>query len=198
MNDSTTLAYGCRCGRIRGTLVTAGSGSGALVVCHCRDCQAFAEHLGMADTLDSRRGTAVWQTTPDRLRLDRGAEELAVLRLSEKGLLRWHSGCCGTPLASTAGPRLRFAGLPLAALPDPGAREILGPPVATTFCRHARPREGAPRDRGILAAGFGVLRRHAVVLVRGSARGPFFDDLGRPVAMPRVLTEAERAAAYGR
>lgn len=197
MIDSTTLAYGCRCGRIRGALALDGPGSGALVVCHCRDCQAYAEHLGMADALDSWRGTAVWQTTPDRLRLDRGAEELAVLRLSEKGLLRWHSGCCGTPLANTVGPRLRFAGLPLAAFPDPGAREILGPPVAMTHCRHARPQEGAPRDRGILAAGIGVLRRHASALVRGSSRGRFFDDLGRPVAMPRVLTETERAAAYG-
>ena len=197
MSDTTTLSYGCRCGRIRGALMRAESGSGALVACHCRDCQAFAEHLGMADALDPRRGTAVWQTTPDRLRLDRGAEELAVLRFSEKGLLRWHSGFCRTHLANTVGPCMRFAGIPIAALPDSGAREILGSPIATMFCRYARPQEEAPRDSGILAAGFGVLRRHFSAALRGADRGPFFDDRGRPVATPRVLAEEERVAAYG-
>jgi len=58
-------------------------------------------HLRAEAALMPDAGVALYQTRPDCVHIDDGAEHLACLRLSPKGLLRWYASCCDTPLANT-------------------------------------------------------------------------------------------------
>ena len=91
----------CRCGAVAGELDTARGG--LHVACSCDDCQAYARALGRPDVLDPWGGTDIFQTTPSQVAITRGTEQLRCLRLAEQGLLRWHTGCCATPIGNGLG-----------------------------------------------------------------------------------------------
>ena len=75
----------CRCGRLQGSV--APTRSAQRVVCYCRDCRAFAHHLGGNDVLDAQGGIEIVASLPSKLRFDAGSETLACLSLSPRGLL---------------------------------------------------------------------------------------------------------------
>ena len=185
------IALACRCGAIRGALLDAGPREGTHLVCHCRDCRAAPRALGAPDPGEA--GVAIFQTTPDRIRIDQGADRLGALRLSARGPLRWHCADCGTPLFNTGTrPGLPFVGVAVAALADPAP---LGPVAARAFRRGP---DGRARHQGLARIVGGFLRRTAGARLSGRwRRTPFFVmPEGRPVAEPRGLTEDERRAAY--
>ncbi|MBV0912807.1 DUF6151 family protein [Anianabacter salinae] len=192
---ATGLALRCRCGALTGRLDPA---RGSRLVCYCKDCRAYARHLGddVANVvLDDHGGTALFQTTPDRITIDTGAEHLAALRLGPKGLLRWHTACCRTPVANTLfSPGLRFAGVPQSLIAE--GKDRLGPVICLNAVDQADPPLGR-KGYGVARAGAAVLLRHLRARLSGQGGGPFRDDGGRPVAEPRVLTLAERRAAEG-
>jgi Family of unknown function (DUF6151) len=139
---------------------------------------------------------------PGRAKLVAGADALRCLRLSDKGVLRWYSDCCRTPIGNTA-PSPRF---PVIALihsfmvhgADGRSRDdVLGPPLCRIYERFAvgplPPNAPAPPSFGVFA------RRASKIFgwwVLGLARpSPLFDDrMNGPRAVPRVLTRSERAA----
>lgn len=185
MAEDRTLS--CRCGAMAWTIAAGAPGSH--VECYCADCQTYARHLGAEDWLDAAGGTEVFQTLPHHLAFTRGAGHLRVLRLGPKGLMRWHSGCCGTPIANTlASPAFPFAGAVL----RPG-QPGFGPVVAQANTRAAR---HPVRPRGIVRAVAGILVRAAYgkLFARGRPN-PFFTAAGAPAVAPRVLTPEERDAA---
>jgi hypothetical protein len=192
------LSLGCRCGTVRGAVRDVSPSGGTHLVCYCRDCQAYARHLGRADLLDPAGGTAIFQTSIGRIAFDAGAERLTCLRLSPKGLVRWYAGCCSTPvinLPPTAA--LPFGGIVTACLAEADLVAAIGPVVATYKTAQARPGKGAPRrDHG----GLTVLRRFAAATLaarrRGEHRTSPFHEGGAPKIAPRVLTAEERRAAY--
>ena len=97
-----TVPLACSCGAVRGVLRNANARNGSRLVCMCDDCQTYAHHLGRAgDILDAHGGTEVYQTYPARLGFTQGSEPVRCLRLSPKGLMRWHTGCCRTPIGNT-------------------------------------------------------------------------------------------------
>ena len=66
----------------------------------------FAHFLERAeDVLDGYGGTEVLQLSQGRLRLERGSDRLACLRLTPRGLLRWYAGCCDTPIGNVPAQR---------------------------------------------------------------------------------------------
>jgi hypothetical protein len=72
------------------------------VVCHCDGCHTYAHVLGRATAvLDQRGGTELFQMSPRQLVIETGREQLACMRLTEKGALRWYTKCCRTPIAHT-------------------------------------------------------------------------------------------------
>lgn len=169
----------------------------------CDDCQAFARYLGRHETvLDRNGGTDVYQTTPSQVTIADGADRLACVRLSDKGLLRWYTSCCNTPVANTmASWRVPFASI-LHPFMDHQADghtrdEALGPIRARI---HARFGHGElPADsqaRASLGVILGALRFLAGGLIRGRHRpSPFFDAATRsPIAQPTVLSREEREA----
>jgi hypothetical protein len=165
----------------------------------CDDCQAFALFLERPDVLDAHGGTEIFQTTPSRLRIESGGEQLRCMRLSEKGMLRWYAGCCNTPIANTADvPKLPFVGVIHAIMDDAEAGRsrdaALGPalPIMAKFALGPPP---ASARSGVPAS---LLLRSAALLLRAFLRreytpSPLFDvPAKRPRVEPHVLTPQER------
>jgi len=174
---------------------------GNRLVCYCDDCQSFAHFLGHADQiLDPHGGTDIFQTSPARLQLTTGADQLACMRLKPGGMFRWYTDCCKTPIGNTLGsPGIPFVGL-IHSCTDQAASgrardELLGPVRSGVNARFAK------GDRTQLDAHDrappSMLFRFAWILLRARLRGdqrrsPFFDaETGKPIAVPRVLTEDE-------
>ncbi len=190
----------CRCAQVTGEV--ADTRSALHAVCYCRDCQAYAHHLGQADTvLDALAGTEVVGTHARHVSFTRGKDQLACVSLSDKGLLRWYARCCNTPLANTGRDwRMPYVGLVHSCLRQAG--EALGPPDFKPVQMHLEtagaqggmpPRLGGWRQARAL---LGFMPRIALSRFTGSyRRTPFFDGAGVPVAVVRVLTPAEHERA---
>jgi len=90
----------CDCGSFQGEVIDCTVGVRA--VCYCKDCQIFAAYLGKTDTiLDQVGGTEVVGLRHSNIRLIDGAENLRCISLNSKGLLRWYTNCCKTPIGNT-------------------------------------------------------------------------------------------------
>jgi len=185
----------CRCGRLQGTLKEPERVN--RVVCYCRDCQAFARYLGRPDEiLDENGGSDVIQTVQANVEFTAGADQLACMRLTEKGLLRWYAVCCNTPVGNTVADfRLSFIGLVHSCL-DQGSISLdtaFGP----VRMWNSTPQAWRPVNPSKIAWIAGVLRFVKMVArarFDGSfKRTPLFSsETGAPIVVPKVLTTAER------
>ena len=187
----------CRCGQLRGDIRLTGLRNRC--VCYCTDCQAFPRHLRAPDVLDSRGGTDIVQVPPSILSFTQGVEKLACLRLSPKGLLRWYSTCCKTPIGNTpADWRISFVGLIHVCLrgEDSNLDASFGP-VSMRVGVKAALGDDKPVASGLIT---GVAKAVALI-ARGRVGGryranPFFEpDSGLPITSPTVLSAIERASA---
>jgi hypothetical protein len=186
----------CRCGTIKGSVSNPRSAN--RVVCYCKDCQAFARFLGQESaTLDAQGGSEVIQTLPKNVTFTQGVESLACMRLTSKGMIRWYAGCCKTPIGNTLeNYKISFIGLLHNCLEtsERPLQDSFGP-IRT----YANP-QGAIGEPKPKAAGMGAtLGWFAKTIIRARVNGdyrrtPFFRD-GRPIAIPRVISSAERASA---
>lgn len=179
----------CQCGAWRGEI--AGGGISNHAICYCTDCRAYARLLGRDDLLDAHGGTEVVQMSPARLRITAGADQLASVRLTEKGLLRWYAACCNTPIgnmpATSAVPIMGFIHAVLT--PDRIDRDF-GERRIIAFAASAI---GATklRDHGVIG---GIAR---MLWIAGSGRvhgdhrhNPLFDQHGKPLVMPQIVDAA--------
>ena len=189
----------CRCGTLQGHLVLPGMARRG--VCYCRDCQAFARVLGQpSDVLDANGGTPIVATLPRQVRFTQGTGSLACLSLSPKGLLRWHAGCCNTPIGNTPrDPRLPYVGLIGRFLQGPSAPSLdaaFGTDIAVLNAKSAQGPVASTPVHTLLAT-LGIMGSVMGARLRGHAwPNPFFaPGTDVPVARPRVLTRAERDAA---
>jgi hypothetical protein len=192
------LPLRCRCGHVRGVATEVSPSTGCRVVCYCKDCQAFARLLGRADVLDAAGGTDIFQMPPGRVKLTAGTDAVRCLRLCNKGVFRWYTNCCRTPIGNTAGPRVPLIGVIHSFMDhaaDGGCRdEVLGLPL----CRiHERSAIGPLPPASPAPPSFRVFVYRALKMldwwVHGLARpSPFFDDrTNAPRFAPRVLTPRE-------
>src|SRR5215813_363473 len=123
---AVTVELHCRCGEVAGRVDNAAHDTTNRVVCYCDDCQAFAHHLGRAELLDAHGGSDIVQVAPASLTFEKGAARIAGLRLSAKGLYRFYSECCKTPLGNSISTAVPFVGIVAQAFEDIDA---LGPPI---------------------------------------------------------------------
>jgi hypothetical protein len=184
----------CQCGAFRGEV-----GSGASVihaVCYCKDCRAYAIHLGKPDrVLDAMGGTEVVATQARHVSFTHGAGDLACLSLGPKGVLRWYARCCHTPIANTPRDwRLPYVGFVHSSLAKP--LETSFPPVQMHVnTRSAKGKPPAMIGSEALAL-LGFLPRLIAGRLTGSyRRTPFFSGNGVPVVSVQLLTPAERELA---
>lgn len=184
----SALDLTCRCGTTAWEVRARRPGT--LVTCHCRGCQSYLRHLGREDALDAAGGTLIFQTLPDNMRIASGADTLAALRVTPKGVVRVYAACCATPVANVMqSPALPFVGLVL-----PPGTEALGTCRNFVYTKTAT----APvKERGFARVGWGVIGRGLWARLTGRGASPFFEN-GELVCAPRVLDSDERAAAgYG-
>lgn len=188
----TTFSLACACGSVTGSL-DADPPVGTHGICYCDDCQAYARWLGRDDLLDPYGGTEVVQTWPARVRFE-GAD-VALVRLSPKGLFRWYAACCRTPLANSLGaPRLPFVGVVARCVVE---RDALTPTFGPPWGVQGRFAPGGCPPNAHASATIGVLATAAALLARGAWHGAHTPNslLGRePRAPTTVLTAEERAA----
>jgi hypothetical protein len=167
----TVVKLGCRCGSVQGS-VDFSRPSRVRVVCHCDDCGAYARHIGNA------QATQIVQAAPDQVKILAGSEHLRCLRLTEDGLTRWFAGCCMTPLANTP----RRAGMPFVGLMtcvlETEDEALLGP---ATHANGTHPTPWKTVLRSVWALLLGVL-------LRRQHPNPFFDESGKLLAQPEILS----------
>jgi len=184
----------CSCGAVKGTL--SGAARTTHCVCYCKSCQAFAHFLGRADEiLDERGGSAIVQTQPSNVRFTQGLENLACMKLTEKGILRWYSSCCRTPLGNTlATARLSFVGLVHNCLETNSQNlvESFGPVQIRVHSRSAKG-EPKPKNKGMFPAYARLILDLLTARLSGRyASTDYFDaNTDTPVSKPRVLSPAE-------
>ena len=191
MSGAGPLVFSCTCGALRGQITPRGIKLGTHVGCYCHDCRAAQLYFKQPDPAPGH--VDILQTTPEDIRIEQGAEHLAAMKLSPKGMLRWYADCCGAPLATTPPTsRFPFAGFIVKRIPDPSA---LGPITTRGFV----PRPGGKQAHEKLRyAAIGLIRR--VLGSRLSGRwktSQFFSaQTAAPVITPTVLTKEQRRVLY--
>lgn len=186
------LAVRCRCGAVEGVVTDVTPAACSHVVCYCRDCRVFARFLGGDDIIDAHGGTEVVQFAPSQVRITAGFEQLRSMRLSPKGLLRWYTKCCRTPIGNMISAKVPFVGLPgLCLVERPEA--AVGPAVGV----NGRGAPGGVPPGASAGAPVGFLLRVSALMLRwwlgGKGRpSAYFDEAGVPRVAPMVLDLDER------
>lgn len=195
----------CSCGEVRGTVSNVNPRSVNRLICHCDDCQAFARYSGRPqEELDANGGTEICQTSAGAVSFQTGEDKLAALKLSPKGILRWHTTCCRSTMCNTlAGRAMPFVGIMRNRL-SPKAdgvafEDIVGPlrgrvhlKFATGVVQSIEPEE---------VSLFRQVPRMAKIMLKGWLRGdhkrsPFFDAEGNPLKTPILIALDQKACLY--
>jgi hypothetical protein len=188
----------CRCGEVVGRVENAAPQKVNRVVCYCDDCQAFAHALGRGDLLNAQGGTDIVQVAPASLTFVKGQQHIAGLRLSPKGLFRFHTTCCNTPIGNTLSPAIPFVGM-VAQSFDGGAQRVdsvFGAPLGAILGKYAI----GPPPPGSTGINLSVLLRAITKVLGWRLRGrawphPFFQPKTRePIYPVKVLPREQREA----
>ncbi|MBN21482.1 MAG: hypothetical protein CL678_09375 [Bdellovibrionaceae bacterium] len=191
MNKQVKLE--CFCGKLKGTLQVASNKPSFHVECLCCDCQNFAAYLKQENRiLDKYGSTELFQTYPSYIEFSEGSEQIACVKLTEKGLMRWYASCCNSPIANTmSSSKIPFAGISVKLMKFESETEkesTLGPVIMKAFAKYAIgskpqgsidrfPLSFIPKILTFMAKGF---------LGRKYTPHPFFKQ-GTPVSLPKVL-----------
>jgi len=192
----TTISLKCQCGEVTGKATNITPSSGTRVVCCCSDCQAFTTFLKReAETLDEFGGTEVFQMSQSQLSIEQGHDKLQSMRLTKKGMLRWYTSCCNTPIGNTMSAKMPFVGVIHTFIDEPNRDDVLGPVRAFVQTQHARgvpdyPKHASKFPLGITAR---IIRKMIVWKLQGKQKpSVFFDDEGRPMVKPIIASEGQR------
>ena len=184
----------CSCGKLQGEVLQPELGVRA--ICYCQDCQAFASYLNKSnEVLDAAGGTEVVGLRPKNIVFTEGIEYLTCMSLSQKGLLRWFSKCCNTPIGNTP-KNFKIAHVGLIHTCIDGAPSSLEGAFGrldvriNTGSAKQKPAASKGMTKRILAQLASLLRER----ISGSYRQtPFFNrQTGEPVSQPVILDDEQR------
>lgn len=188
------LSFSCYCGTIAGKLKEPGPRVGDHVVCHCTDCQAFADGFGAADRiLDEHAGTALYQGRCATMHLISGRDQLACMHLTNKPTLRWYAQCCNTPMFNTyKNGRIPYITVVVANCDSEQREPLLGLPIGHLFV------EEGSGDISLLSrlSMFKLMRRFSRrmmidILTGDRRRNELFDPVTLdPIALPTRRDDA--------
>ncbi len=188
-----TLPLKCKCGAVQGEAINVTSRNGNRVVCCCADCQAFAEYLGKEDvTLDAFGGTDVYQTSMAQVKIHNGKKNLQSMRLSKKGLLRWYTSCCNTPVGNTINAKTPLIGIIHTFMDIKDRGVTLGNVRAHVQTQHAKGVPNYTSHHPQFSLGIKLLIIQKLILwkIQGKHKPTvFFNDEGRPLKEPINITE---------
>ncbi|WP_036488830.1 DUF6151 family protein [Myxosarcina sp. GI1] len=185
----------CSCGKLQGQIKNVNNINRC--VCYCTDCQAFARYLKKGgEVLDEQGGTSIVQTIPANVVFDRGTENLACIRLTDRGLLRWYAACCHTPIGNTLPDvKFSFVGLVHSCLGSDLnlLDETFGSIKMYLYTADALG-ENKPKSRGTFLGTLRILGMIFKARLTGAYKNtPFFVSgaTSTPTATPKVLSEHE-------
>ncbi len=193
----TDIRLKCDCGKVQGVAKNITPSNGNRVVCFCDSCQDFANHLANPEaTLDEFGGTEIFQTSQSQVVIEQGAEHLRALKLQPKGLVRWYTGCCRTPIANTMNSKMPFVGVIHRFMDNAEQRETdLGPVRAYVQAQHALKTPTYPgcSDKFPLGITFRIIGKMLSWKIRGMHKpSAFFADDGRAIVKPEVLEQSQK------
>lgn len=128
----------CDCGSFKAKLLAFPKNTPGHLACYCRDCQAYLNRIDRADVLDAYGGTEIIPAYPSELKILQGKALLQNYKLTEKGLHRWATTCCNSPMVN-AKPGFPWLGIYHTAYKntDPSALDRLGGIKSRIFGRDA-------------------------------------------------------------
>lgn len=187
------LKLSCHCQAITAVVRSIKPGKGTRLECYCNDCQAFAKHLApQGGILNQYGGTQVLQIAPSMIEILQGHQHLRCTRLTRKGLYRWHSACCNTPIANTVSRKIPFVGLARAFMSDDqDIDRLLGPVFGAVKVEDAL--SGLP-DLDKLMGDKQKIKFKVIVkiivwkLLGKNSPNCFYENDGRAVVKPQVLS----------
>lgn len=188
----TNLPLKCRCGEVTGNVTDVTPSSGNRVICCCCDCQAFSAYLGREeDVLDAFGGTELLQLSQSQVTIQQGHDKLQSMRLSEKGMLRWYTSCCNTPVGNTMNAKVPFVGVIHSFLNVTDREAALGPVRSVVQTQYAKGVPGyAQHSRKFpVMVTLGIVGKLLLWKLQGKHKpSVFFNDDGRPVSDPIIAS----------
>jgi len=186
----------CDCGKFRAELTEFPNNTPGRLVCYCDDCQAFLNYIKRSELMDQNGGSEIIPAYPADIQIIAGKDFVQCVRLHSKGMFRFFTSCCNTPIANTD-PKRPWAGVHrrMYVTKDPNRLDQeLGPVKSSVMGKFAKgtPPAGTPPTfdfKGILTV--------LPFLIKGTVFGkakpsPFFQN-GEAIVLPKVLTPEERA-----
>jgi hypothetical protein len=194
---TTDLPTRCRCGNVEGTAVGLSPRTTNRFLCYCRDCRAYLRWLGRTELVHAAGGVDIVQLARSGARFSKGEDALRCVRLSPKGMHRWFTECCRTPVGNTM-LGVPFIGLSGAFLASDSAAvliETCGEPVPINErSATAEIPGGVSRLRQARAIAHAARLFASWMITERGKPGPLFDATETPRVTPRVLTPSEREA----
>lgn len=138
-----------------------------------------------------------------------GTEHLACMRLTDKGMLRWYTTCCNTPIGNTmANFKVSFVGLIHTCLTSDKTQKsaleaAFGPVRMVCSAELAKPQSSPPMPLKFSGLAKAIVRV-AMMMLRARLDGgyketPFFNaSSGQPIVNPTILSKAELASVMKR
>ena len=186
----STINLKCQCGDVQGTATELSPRSSNRVVCCCSDCQAFAAFLDPdAPALDSAGGTDIYQTSQSQIKIHAGQENLRVMKLSPKGLLRFYTSCCKTPVGNAMSGALPFFGIIHTFIDVEDLDAALGEVQAYCQTQDAKGTVDHPKahPKFPLALTARILSQILIWKLQGKHKpSAFFDQSGQPISPPHI------------
>ena len=186
----------CKCGLVKGVVKNVNPKSGNRCICFCNDCQAFPTHLGVAGTvLDEFGGTELFQVPLSHVKFNQGLENVRCLRLTRKGLYRWYTECCNTPIGNNVSSNFPFFGIVHSFMSEDTNRdELLGPIRGAVYLKNAKEGFVKPKE---YASELGVTLRVISKLLIWKLKGlskpsAFFDENGKAVTKPATVNSGSK------
>jgi len=190
----STVSLSCQCGEVIGSATNVNAATGTRSVCCCSDCQAFAKYLNReSDTLDAFGGTGVFILSQSQVKLVQGHDKLQSMRLTEKGLLRWYTDCCKTPVGNTMNAKTPFISLIHPFINEPDHDAVLGPVRGYIQTQDAIGEPDYPTHSAKFPLGMTlrIIRKMLVWKLKGMNKpSVFFADDGRPVVKPIIANDS--------
>ncbi len=186
----------CDCGKFRAELTQFPKNTPGRLICYCDDCQAFLQYIKRTDLLNANGGTEIIPAYPADIKMIAGKDVVRCVRLHAKGMFRFFTSCCQTPIANTD-PTRAWAGINrrMYITKDPSRLDReLGPVKSSIMGKYARgtPPAGTPQTfdfKGMVTV--------LPFIIKGKVFGkskhsPFFDN-GAAIVVPKILTVEERS-----
>jgi hypothetical protein len=190
MNKNISLE--CNCGSVKGHTDPVSEDSGNRLVCYCKDCQKFAHQLkSKQPILNEYGGTDIFQIPISFVKITQGKQNIACMRLTSKGLYRWYSNCCDTPIGNTMSAAVPFIGVFHNFMKHKNCREQ---DIGEILC-HLHTKSSTkpfPKNTPQKQSIFRVILRCCSKILIWKAKGlnkpnEFFDSDGKPISKPLVL-----------